>query len=125
MRTPTTNPTASDSYDLTVDSYHRYVNVEIKNNNFYLTGTAVSGRVAGTGTVAWDDATYTTGTVITGTTSANPLLGPTYRITSGSPCANAGLAFSKNGWNTSSQYDWDGNPRLAGSAPDQGQYEIA
>lgn len=125
MRTPTTIPVTADSYDLTVDTYHKYVNTEIKNNNFYLTGTAVSGRVAGTGTIAWDDATYTTGTVISGTTSADPLLGPTYRITSGSPCANAGLAFNKNGWNTSSQYDWDGNPRLAGAAPDQGQYEIA
>lgn len=125
MRTPTTAPITADSYDLTVDSYHKYVNVEIKNNNFYLTGTAVSGKVAGTGTVAWDDATYTTGTAISGTTSADPLLGPTYRITSGSPCANAGLAFSKNGWDTSSQYDWDGNARLQGAAPDQGQYEIA
>ena len=125
MRTPDTIPTTSDSYDLTIDTYHKYLGTEIKNNNFYLTGTAVSGRSAGTGTIAWDDATYTGSTVITGTTSANPLLGPTYRITSGSPCANAGLAFNKNNWNTSSQYDWDGNPRLAGSAPDQGQYEIA
>lgn len=125
MRTPLTIPDSSDGYDLTIDTYHKYVNVEIRNNNFYLTGTAVSGRNAATGTIAWDDATYTSGTVISGTTSANPLLSSTYRITSGSPCANAGLAFNKNGWNTSSQFDWDGNARLQGVSPDQGQFEIA
>lgn len=126
LRNPdTTNTTVTDSYSITYFAYQNYHQLDIRNNNFYLTGTAISGRSSGAGRIAWDDATRTTSTTITGTTSANPLLSATYRITSGSPCANAGVAFNKNGWNTSSQYDWDGNERLQGAAPDQGQYEIA
>lgn len=126
LRTPdTVNTTTTDSYSTSYFAYHMYHQLDIRNNNFYLTGTAVSGRSSGTGRIAWDDATRTTSTTISGTTSADPLLSTTYRITSGSPCVNAGLAFSKNGWNTSSQYDWDANPRLAGSAPDQGHFELA
>lgn len=126
LRTPdTVNTTTTDSYSTSYFAYHMYHQLDIRNNNFYLTGTAVSGRSSGTGRIAWDDATRTTSTTISGTTSADPLLSTTFRITSGSPCVNAGLAFTKNGWNTSSQYDFDANPRLAGSAPDQGHFELA
>ena len=126
LRTPdTVNTTTTDSYSTSYFAYHMYHQLDIRNNNFYLTGTAVSGRSSGTGRIAWDDATRTTSTTISGTTSADPLLSTTFRITSGSPCVNAGLAFNKNGWNTSSQYDFDANPRLAGSAPDQGHFELA
>lgn len=130
MQTPNTTAHADDPYPTNVDSYHKYVNTEIKNNCNYVTGTGVIGDTPADGGtpsdyIAWSDATQTTGSVISGNIETNPTLINTYRLQTGSPAINTGLAFTKNNWSPSLKKDWDNDTRQQGTAPDMGVEEFA
>lgn len=130
MQTPNSTIHADDPYPTNVDSYHKYVNTEIKNNCNYVTGTGVIGdNPADGGTpsdyIAWNDATQTTGSVISGNIETNPNLTSIYRLQTGSPAINAGLEFTKNNWATTLKKDWDFDTRQQGAAPDMGVEEFA
>lgn len=120
------------NYLTSVDTYHKYVGTEIKNNSFYLAGAAPPTSVIGddttdggtpTGYINWNHATLTSGTVISGNLESNPNLSSVYRIT-GAPCQNAGIAYNINSQNTATMFDWDGNQRTQGAAPDMGVIEV-
>lgn len=127
MQTPDTPN--SDGYSTSVDSYHRYVNVELRNNVLYMTGTAVVGDNSADGGsppgyISWSHGTMTTGTIVSLNQETNPLLTATYRLQPTSPCINTGTTYNKNNYNTTTMVDWDGDARIIGSAPDIGVEEF-
>lgn len=129
VQVPDTAPNSADGYPTAVSGYHQYVDCVYKNNDIYVTGTAVIGDNTSdggtpTGYTNWNHATNTSGTVISGQVESNPNLSSTYRIT-GAPCQNAGAAYNVNGQNTATMVDWDANPRTHGSLPDIGVIEVA
>lgn len=120
---------ASDGYSHTVDSWHRVVNLEVRNNCVYRTGTAVIGDTPAdggspSGYISWNNGTLTTGTVISGNIETDPILTATYRVQASSPCINTGIAYDKNNNNTTTMVDWDGDARTIGGTPDMGADEF-
>lgn len=126
---PNAADVASDGYSHAIDSWHRVVNLEVRNNCAYRTGTAVIGDTPAdggspSGYISWNNGTLTTGSVISGNIETNPLLTATYRVQASSPCINTGITYNKNSNNTATMLDWDGDARLIGGAPDMGVDEF-
>jgi len=131
FRDPTSVIHADDAYPTTASSgYHRYNDCENKNNTWYVTASGVIGDNTAdggtpTGYINWNQATLTSGSVITGNGETNPNLTATYRLQAGSPAINGGFDFTKNDWSPSTKFDWDNDTRLQGAAPDRGVEEFA
>lgn len=129
FQNPDTVPNSTDGYPTNVSGYHQYVDCEVKNNTVYVTGSAVIGDTSTdggspSGYINWNHASLTSGAVISGNIETNPLLTSTYRVLSTSPTINAGVAYAKNGYDSSTMLDWDGDARTNGSAPDIGVDEF-
>lgn len=129
FQNPDTVPVSSDGYPTNVSGYHRYVDCEVKNNDIYVTGTAVIGDNSADGGsppgyINWNHASLTSGSVVSGNKETNPLLTSTYRVQPTSPAINAGTTYSKNGYSSATMEDWDGDARTIGAAPDIGVDEF-
>lgn len=123
LRDPTSSPHPSDNYPTNVSGYHQYVGLKLKGNVTHLTGSAVLGDQAGSGRIAWNHSTKTSGSEISNNTAADPALFDTFRHGAGSPAIDAGVAFDLVGYNTATAVDIDGNPASVGATPDSGVME--
>lgn len=129
FQNPDTAPNSADGYPTNVSGYHQYVSCEVNNNDIYVTGTAKIGDNSAdggspTGYISWNHGTLTSGAVISGNIETDPLITSTYRVQSSSPAVNAGVAYSKNSYDTTTMLDWDGDNRTVGAAPDIGVDEF-
>lgn len=130
FQNPDTVPNSADGYPTNVSGYHKYVDCEVRGNCVYLAATAArigdnsADGGSPSGYVNWNHVTLTSGSVISGNIETNPLLTSTYRILSTSPCINTGVAYSKNGYNSTTMSDWDGDARTIGALPDMGVDEF-